>query len=195
MANTSADATASRLAAILAYGNNSGSVNLYMAHGGTNFGFWAGANSQSVPAKRPLEPAQQSDELVSAADEKLWTVFQAKGWVQRSLTSENALALPGAGGKGDEVAAASVPSDRLLYFPHITSYDYDCPIGEAGTTGKQIITVHMSMVCLICRHDGIRRMSKSQPEMPLPMPDEPTNRCNLSVGLCKILTSLRSCSL
>ena len=35
---------ATSLAAILAYGGNRGSVCLYMAHGGTNFAFWAGAN-------------------------------------------------------------------------------------------------------------------------------------------------------
>ena len=32
------------LEAILRYSGNAGSVVLYMAHGGTNFGFWAGAN-------------------------------------------------------------------------------------------------------------------------------------------------------
>lgn len=30
------------LTTILKYGNNSGSVNIYMAHGGTNFGWTAG---------------------------------------------------------------------------------------------------------------------------------------------------------
>ena len=34
---------ATSLASILAYGDNTGSVSLYMAHGGTNFGFWTGA--------------------------------------------------------------------------------------------------------------------------------------------------------
>ncbi len=33
---------------ILAYGGNSGSVNLYMAHGGTNFGFWAGDDERTA---------------------------------------------------------------------------------------------------------------------------------------------------
>lgn len=39
----SADAVVTSLAQVLAYGGNRGSVSLYMAHGGTNFGFWAGA--------------------------------------------------------------------------------------------------------------------------------------------------------
>ena len=42
MANTSAEELASALAAVLHYGNGTGSVNLYMAHGGSNWGFWAG---------------------------------------------------------------------------------------------------------------------------------------------------------
>jgi hypothetical protein len=32
---------------------------------------------------------------------------------------------------------APVPGARPVYFPHITSYDYDAPIGEAGTTGAR----------------------------------------------------------
>ena len=34
------------MANILSYGGNMGSISLYMAHGGTNFGFWAGSNSE-----------------------------------------------------------------------------------------------------------------------------------------------------
>ncbi len=34
---------AAGLDGILKYNNGSGSLNFYMAHGGTNFGFWAGA--------------------------------------------------------------------------------------------------------------------------------------------------------
>mmetsp|Transcript_26095 Transcript_26095/g.62872 ORF Transcript_26095/g.62872 Transcript_26095/m.62872 type:complete len:567 (-) Transcript_26095:168-1868(-) len=44
MANTSANDTASHLENIL---STNGSVSLYMAHGGTNFGFWAGANGET----------------------------------------------------------------------------------------------------------------------------------------------------
>lgn len=42
MANTSSDAMADGLRKILGYANNTGSVNFYMSHGGTNFGYWAG---------------------------------------------------------------------------------------------------------------------------------------------------------
>ena len=43
MANTTASLVTNSLRAILEYGNNTGSINLYMAHGGTSFGYWAGA--------------------------------------------------------------------------------------------------------------------------------------------------------
>jgi beta-galactosidase len=42
MARTPTDRMVNTLRQILAYGNNRGSVVLYMAHGGTNFGLWAG---------------------------------------------------------------------------------------------------------------------------------------------------------
>lgn len=42
MANTSAEQMTTAFTKILKYANGTGSVNLYMAHGGTNFGFWAG---------------------------------------------------------------------------------------------------------------------------------------------------------
>lgn len=42
MANTSGVELAEGLSKILEYGGGTGSVNLYMAHGGTNFGWWAG---------------------------------------------------------------------------------------------------------------------------------------------------------
>ncbi len=42
MANTSAETAAEALQKLLAFGGHTASVNLYMAHGGTNFGFWAG---------------------------------------------------------------------------------------------------------------------------------------------------------
>ena len=43
MANTTAQLVVNSMRAILEYANNTGSVSLYMAHGGTNFGYWAGA--------------------------------------------------------------------------------------------------------------------------------------------------------
>lgn len=70
MANNSASQLVDWFTQILSYKGNSGSLSLYMAHGGTNFGFWAGANV------------------------------------------------------GD------------TYQPHITSYDYDCPVSEAGGYGQ-----------------------------------------------------------
>ena len=43
MANTSASFVVQTLNNILNYANGTGSVNFYMAHGGSNFGYWAGA--------------------------------------------------------------------------------------------------------------------------------------------------------
>jgi beta-galactosidase len=43
MANTNFNKFLEQLLAILQYNDNTGSVNLYMAHGGTNFGWTAGA--------------------------------------------------------------------------------------------------------------------------------------------------------
>ncbi|CAL5218934.1 g683 [Coccomyxa viridis] len=71
MANTSAQFVLQTLTDILSYKNGTGSVNFYMAHGGSNFGYWAGANMAGQ-----------------------------------------------------------------IYQPHITSYDYDCPISEAGGIGQ-----------------------------------------------------------
>lgn len=42
MANTSSELMMRTITEIVEYANNTGSVNLYMAHGGTNFGYWAG---------------------------------------------------------------------------------------------------------------------------------------------------------
>ena len=42
MANTSAQVLTDSFSEILAYNQGSGSVNFYMAHGGTNFGWTAG---------------------------------------------------------------------------------------------------------------------------------------------------------
>ena len=42
MANTSLDQFITSLHDTLGFANNTGSVNLYMAHGGTNFGYTAG---------------------------------------------------------------------------------------------------------------------------------------------------------
>ena len=71
MANTSTSTLADYTRQILEFRNNTGSLSFYMIHGGTNFGFWAGANV-----------------------------------------------------------------DGMHYMPHITSYDYDAPISEAGDYGQ-----------------------------------------------------------
>ncbi len=46
MANTSAQFVLQTLSDILSYANGTGSVNFYMAHGGSNFGYWAGQSLQ-----------------------------------------------------------------------------------------------------------------------------------------------------
>ena len=47
MANTSADVLTDSFKDILAYNNGTGSVNFYMAHGGTNFAWTAGLKEQN----------------------------------------------------------------------------------------------------------------------------------------------------
>ncbi|KAL0019729.1 hypothetical protein WJX77_006458 [Trebouxia sp. C0004] len=78
MANTSAQVLTDSFSDILAYNQGSGSVNFYMAHGGTNFGWTAGAG----------------------------------------------IALYAEEGAGES------------YQAHITSYDYDCMVSEAGQYGQ-----------------------------------------------------------
>ncbi|KAL3131686.1 hypothetical protein ABBQ38_007978 [Trebouxia sp. C0009 RCD-2024] len=78
MANTSAQVLTNSFSEILAYANGTASVNFYMAHGGTNFGWTAGAG----------------------------------------------IALYGEQGRGES------------YQAHITSYDYDCMVSEAGQYGQ-----------------------------------------------------------
>jgi hypothetical protein len=58
MANTSSEQAAGALRSLLAFAGRTASVNLYMAHGGTNFGFWAGALGRSRRARpRPRPPS------------------------------------------------------------------------------------------------------------------------------------------
>lgn len=44
MVNTDANSLIANTARLLAYGGGTTSLSLYVAHGGTNFGFWAGAH-------------------------------------------------------------------------------------------------------------------------------------------------------
>jgi hypothetical protein len=66
MANTSAQLMMQTLTEIVEYGNNTGSVSLYMAHGGTNFGYWAGP----PPPPRPrLKTEFQANPQVRGPDD------------------------------------------------------------------------------------------------------------------------------
>jgi len=47
MANTSSQVMMQTLTNVVQYANGTGSVSLYMAHGGTNFGYWAGVLAYS----------------------------------------------------------------------------------------------------------------------------------------------------
>lgn len=38
--------------------------------------------------------------------------------------------------KGDRGVRAGANKAASIYQPHITSYDYDCPVGEAGGYGQ-----------------------------------------------------------
>ncbi len=53
MANTDFNKFLQELLNILQYNDNTGSVNLYMAHGGTNFGWTAGAKPLPIPSYSP----------------------------------------------------------------------------------------------------------------------------------------------
>ena len=59
MANTSLDQFIDTLHGTLGFANNTGSVSLYMAHGGTNFGFTAGA---SLALSMPFDVLRKGDE-------------------------------------------------------------------------------------------------------------------------------------
>ena len=56
MANTSLTQFITTLDGVLDYNDGTGSVNLYMAHGGTNFGYTAGA--RAGPARVLLWPSK-----------------------------------------------------------------------------------------------------------------------------------------
>jgi beta-galactosidase len=109
MANTSTCTLADDTAQLLKYGNDSGSLNFYMVHGGTNFAFWAGANVDSIG----------------------------------------------------------------LFMPHITSYDYDAPISEAGDYGQPGIlgdSKYDALRQVIAAHTGSQQ--KQKPQLP-PVPPRP----------------------
>ncbi|KAL4433782.1 hypothetical protein ABPG75_000223 [Micractinium tetrahymenae] len=102
MANTSTEVLVKDTQTLLEFANSTGSLSFYMIHGGTNFGFWAGA-----------------------------------------------------GLDGDKYAA------------HITSYDYDCPISEAGDYCQPGIggpCKYHALRDLLARHTGV------EPPEPPPRP-------------------------
>ncbi|KAK9816677.1 hypothetical protein WJX72_003581 [[Myrmecia] bisecta] len=66
MANTSAEALISTFKEILAFGNNSGSVDFYMAHGGTSWGFQSGGG-MSGSTYRPQLTSYDYDAPISEA--------------------------------------------------------------------------------------------------------------------------------
>jgi hypothetical protein len=112
MAHSEAADVAATLADILAAANNTASANLYMAAGGTNFGPWAGANVFQTLGR------QQQQQVPGPAQ---WRLRQAALQQQQGATA---------------ASGSSSSSRPELYQPHITSYDYNCPIGEAGTVGQ-----------------------------------------------------------
>jgi hypothetical protein len=183
MANTTAEEVAMGLRKILSYAGNTGSVNFYMAHGGTNWGPWAGAN---VLEGMPVGGRRGEADLMSSSrrskvkagggsrgvrKEKLSEKEQggtSRKQIQQQLRKQSA-GMQGSAWQGSAAAAAAasvasgsggaiwteqqqqqqqqqqqhatdtsqldtaIPS---FYLPHITSYDYASPIGEAGTYGQ-----------------------------------------------------------
>jgi beta-galactosidase len=67
MANTSAVALATDTDVLLRWANNSGNLNFYMIHGGTNFGFWAGANVESDGTYMPTITSYDYSSPISEA--------------------------------------------------------------------------------------------------------------------------------
>lgn len=68
MANTSAEALAADTLALLQFANNTGGFNFYMVHGGTNFGFWAGANIQDTAYQPHITSYDYSSPISEAGD-------------------------------------------------------------------------------------------------------------------------------
>ena len=126
MANTSAQFVLQTLSDILSYKNGTGSVNFYMAHGGSNFGYWAGAQVSHCFRQECLSDDTQwprSEVHISAVSE-----------CERDF-SETYLVHSRAGARVAMLRAGANMAGQI-YQPHITSYDYDCPISEAGGIGQ-----------------------------------------------------------
>ena len=69
MANTSTTKAANHLAAALDVGGGVGSANLYMVHGGTSFGWWAGANGNGNASYAPDISSYDYDAPISEGGE------------------------------------------------------------------------------------------------------------------------------
>jgi hypothetical protein len=85
MAHSEAADVAATLADILAAANNTASVNLYMAAGGTNFGPWAGANVfQKLGRQQQQQPGPAQWRLRQAALQQQHAAAQQRGAVPAS---------------------------------------------------------------------------------------------------------------
>ena len=69
MANRSSSGAASALDGTLSIGNGTGSANLYMAHGGTSFGWWSGANGNGGASYQPDITSYDYDAPLSESGE------------------------------------------------------------------------------------------------------------------------------
>lgn len=154
MANTSAQFVLKTLSDILEYNNGTGSVNFYMAHGGSNFGYWAGEPfpvlcRESGKQRRHVSKSSRPQicivyRYISQAGIHDWSCLRTRGWYNKSdLDSKKAstacTSVPAEGPASLDskmYAFAGANMAGQIYQPHITSYDYDCPISEAGAIGQ-----------------------------------------------------------
>lgn len=117
----SANVSASSLDAILSLG---ASVNVYMAHGGTNFGFEAGANAPPFQAG-----TKQKSKQVCTTD--IFSTCSPQKQVKKQNSNE-------------------FVKPNLIKFSEPTSYDYDAPISESGARTEK----YYALQEVIHRHLG-----------------------------------------
>lgn len=145
MANTSLTQFITTLDGVLDYDDGTGSVNLYMAHGGTNFGYSAGA--QAGPARvltcrschrickltallAQLKAVQQSSQCWGLRE------LGATCICRRDCINTKAVVTSCAVSMMARVVHAGGSIDNGVYWACITSYDYDAPISESGDYGQ-----------------------------------------------------------
>ena len=140
------------LAQILAFANNTGNVNMYMAHGGTNFGFRQGT-STVLRLERHVNDWIEADghatcvfagqlhlhnyilrNIVGRASQ----CIEQQALVNRVLSVQlkNSLVRLLAGGTNTNAKGPRFTDGQNTYSSWITSYDYDAPISEDGGTGQ-----------------------------------------------------------